>query len=157
MQKQKGFTIIELIVVIAIIAVLATIVMINVTSYIAKGKDAAAKGNLATLLTNSAVWLETNSTFGSFLTTDVYNTTTACAGNALFTVPCEALRASGMSYVITAATNAVNQPTTGTAVDTRWCAQVTLKTGNTFCVDSTGAKVEKSGGTCAAATGATCL
>ena len=58
-KKQKGFTIIELIVVIAIIAVLATIVMINVTSYIAKGKDAAIKGNLASVLTNAAVYYET--------------------------------------------------------------------------------------------------
>ena len=40
MNKQKGFTIIELIVVIAIIAVLAAIVMVNVTKYIAQGKDA---------------------------------------------------------------------------------------------------------------------
>ena len=41
MNKQKGFTIIELIVVIAIIAILAAIVMVNVTQYINKGKDAA--------------------------------------------------------------------------------------------------------------------
>ena len=46
MQKSKGFTIIELLVVIAIIAVLAAIVLVNVTQYINKGKDAAIKGNL---------------------------------------------------------------------------------------------------------------
>ena len=46
MQKTKGFTIIELLVVIAIIAVLASIVLVNVSNYISKGKDAAAKGNL---------------------------------------------------------------------------------------------------------------
>jgi prepilin-type N-terminal cleavage/methylation domain-containing protein len=53
-----GFTIIELIVVIAIIAVLASIVLVNVTSYINKGKDAAAEGNLASLITNGAVWYD---------------------------------------------------------------------------------------------------
>ena len=47
MNKSKGFTIIELIVVIAIIAVLATIVLVNVTQYINRGKDAAIKGNLS--------------------------------------------------------------------------------------------------------------
>ncbi|MCX6721502.1 MAG: prepilin-type N-terminal cleavage/methylation domain-containing protein [Candidatus Staskawiczbacteria bacterium] len=39
MKTQKGFTIIELIVVIAIIAVLAAIVMINVSGYIAKARN----------------------------------------------------------------------------------------------------------------------
>ncbi|MEI7424687.1 MAG: prepilin-type N-terminal cleavage/methylation domain-containing protein, partial [Candidatus Staskawiczbacteria bacterium] len=44
MQKSKsGFTIIELIVVIAIIAILAAIVMVNVTQYINKSKDASVK------------------------------------------------------------------------------------------------------------------
>src|ERR1035437_2671286 len=62
MNKQKGFTIIELIVVIAIIAVLAGIVLVNVTSYINKGKDAAAQGNLASMLTNSAVWFAGDTT-----------------------------------------------------------------------------------------------
>ena len=49
MNKQKGFTIIELIVVIAIIAILAAIVLVNVTSYINKAKDAAIKSDLAIL------------------------------------------------------------------------------------------------------------
>ena len=39
MNKQKGFTIIELIVVIAIIAILAAIVLFNVTTYLNKGRD----------------------------------------------------------------------------------------------------------------------
>jgi len=42
MKIQKGFTIIELIVVIAIIAVLATIVYANISDYIQKSKDARA-------------------------------------------------------------------------------------------------------------------
>lgn len=49
MQKQKGFTIIELIVVIAIIAVLAAIVMVSVTQYINKSKQAAIKADLSSL------------------------------------------------------------------------------------------------------------
>lgn len=40
MQRQKGFTIIELIVVIAIIAILAAVVMINVNGYLAKARNA---------------------------------------------------------------------------------------------------------------------
>lgn len=45
-MKIKGFTIIELIVVIAIIAILASVVMVNVTQYINKSKDASIKANM---------------------------------------------------------------------------------------------------------------
>lgn len=53
-KESKGFTIIELIVVIAIIAVLAAIVMVNVTSYIAKSKDSAIKGNMHSMAVDAA-------------------------------------------------------------------------------------------------------
>ena len=61
MNKQKGFTIIELIIVIAIIAVLAAIVLVNVTQYIQKGKDAAIKADMSTLQTNGAVYFDKQS------------------------------------------------------------------------------------------------
>lgn len=41
--RKRGFTIIELIVVIAVIAVLASIVLVSVTQYIQKSKDARLK------------------------------------------------------------------------------------------------------------------
>ena len=54
---QKGFTIIELIVVIAIIAILAAIVLVNVTQYIAKAKTSAVQANLSTIETSMAAYL----------------------------------------------------------------------------------------------------
>ncbi|MFA6190367.1 MAG: prepilin-type N-terminal cleavage/methylation domain-containing protein [Candidatus Staskawiczbacteria bacterium] len=121
MNKQRGFTIIELIVVIAIIAVLAGIVLVNVTNYINKGKDAAAKGNLTSALTNGAVYFDTNGNYTNFLTS------------------------TGFTSVTTALTNA-GYATTSSIVSggTGWCASVVLKatTTNSFCVDSTGKKVE---------------
>lgn len=71
MNKQKGFTIIELIVVIAIIAVLAAIVLINVTTYINKSKDASIKANLHTIQTAFiSTNYQTSSTWAAPTTTD---------------------------------------------------------------------------------------
>jgi len=61
--SNKGFTIIELIVVIAIIAVLAGIVLVNVTQYITKSQIAAAKANLDQLPAMAAQWSDK---YGSF-------------------------------------------------------------------------------------------
>ena len=120
MQKQKGFTIIELIVVIAIIAVLATIVMINVTSYIAKGKDASIQGNLANLMTNSASYFDSTSNYTNF-----------CAAT------------TGAASYLTAidSTEGGTGKTDCNVATSAWaaCAQL-VNTDAYFCVDSTGAK-----------------
>ena len=47
MNKQKGFTVIELIVVIAIIGVLATVVIGSVVVYIGKAEDSQVKANVS--------------------------------------------------------------------------------------------------------------
>jgi len=124
MQNQKGFTIIELIVVIAIIAVLATIVMINVTGYIAKSKDAAIKGNMSTIATSAASYYDTNKTYVNvFLSAN--NPT---AYNAI-------------NQITTSLSNGA--PTTG-ANASAWCvcSNLTAVSGNTYCADSTGYRNE---------------
>ena len=78
MNKQKGFTIIELIVVIAIIAVLASIVLVNVTQYIGKAKDTAVKANIDTIIMNATAMLaDPTSSLSGFLGT--YDYTAAAA------------------------------------------------------------------------------
>jgi len=131
MNKSKGFTIIELIVVIAIIAVLASIVLVNVTGYINKGKDAAIKGNLASLLTNSTVFFDTNATYTGFSA----NTTTGC----------------GTGSPIRAAITAAGGTLTCTETATLWCASSPEKvsTSTYFCVDSSGKKSESTTAICA--------
>lgn len=122
-KKSKGFTIIELLVVVAIIAVLAAIVLVNVTGYINQGKNAAIKGNLSTVLTNGAVFYDTNSNYTGF-----------CA-SANFTAPSAAITSAGGAAVC-------DENTANTA----WCACSTMKVtnaeaaGSTFCTDSTGYK-----------------
>lgn len=50
LSRVEGFTLIELIVVIAIIAVLSGIILFSVSQYISKGKDANIYGNLTVLI-----------------------------------------------------------------------------------------------------------
>ncbi len=123
--KSKGFTIIELLVVVAIIAVLASIVLVNVTSYIARGKDAAIKGNLSTILTNAAIYYDgqTPSTYVGFVTGTNCNT-----GNAGFTGP------------ETAAVSAGGTVTCPASTASAFCVRSTLNVSGSYCVDSTGYK-----------------
>jgi prepilin-type N-terminal cleavage/methylation domain-containing protein len=139
MNKQKGFTIIELIVVIAIIAVLAAIVLVNVTQYINKGKDAAAQGNLDTMLTDAAIFYANSGSYAGFLTDPTYLAVSS------------ALTTSSMNYTITTAVG------NSTLAGSTWCASVVLKSGSTFCVDSSGKKESSTGttDTCTTATGTT--
>jgi prepilin-type N-terminal cleavage/methylation domain-containing protein len=125
MNKSKGFTIIELIVVIAIIAVLATIVLVNVTQYINKGKDAAIKGNVATIITNAAVYFDDiNGGNGDYIGF-------SAATNPLYTVPAAAITSAGKTTI-----------TGVTTTGDKFCVCATLfdTTLGTFCADSSGYK-----------------
>ncbi len=126
MNKQKGFTIIELIVVIAIIAVLAGIVLVNVTQYINKGKAAAIQGNLSTLLTNAAVYYDTPD-----------NTYTGLAFCATATSIVTAVNGAGGTLTCYGAASTDTNPQA-------WCGVVpTMPSGGTYssyCVDNTGYK-----------------
>jgi len=116
MNKQKGFTIIELIVVIAIIAVLAAIVLVNVTTYINKGKNAAIQGNMASLMTSEAAFYDQNSsTYMNATQSAPYTTAVTNAGG------------TALQY--------------GSSAGTGWCLKATLlASGGTWCVDGTGYK-----------------
>ncbi len=63
---QKGFTLVELIVVILIIAVLAAIVVSGVIVYVQKSKIAAMQENFHTLITGNTDYLQTNGSYGMF-------------------------------------------------------------------------------------------
>ena len=123
MKTSKGFTIIELLVVVAIIAVLTGIVLVNVTSYINKGKDASVQGNLSTVLTNASVFYDTN---GSY------------TGNCASANVAAALAAADKAFDGNATANEV---TDCNETASAWAACGQLKvTDSYFCVDSTGTK-----------------
>lgn len=60
MKKEKAFTLIELMVVVAVAAILSGVVMFSAVQYINKGKDSNIKGNLITLIPAGEVWYNAN-------------------------------------------------------------------------------------------------
>ncbi len=122
-MQNKGFTIIELLVVVAIIAVLAAIVLVNVTQYINKGKDAAIQGNLSAVMTNAAVAIDNGTSMD------------AICDNATIVA---ALAAADKAYDGNTTANEVTDCNDAAAA---WAACSQLKVSDAyFCVDSTGAK-----------------
>ena len=67
-ETKKGFTLIEIVVVVIITAILSAIVMFAVTHYINKGKDANVAGNLTVLVPAGEIWYRANNSYENFCT-----------------------------------------------------------------------------------------
>ena len=133
MNKQKGFTIIELIVVIAIIAVLAGIVLVNVIGYINKGKDASIKGNMETIRINASVYLDGTGA----------NKYMGFDDDQLYKGPSAAIASVGTAPI-------------SNIEDYAYCVKTimydTTNYPNGYCVDSTGYSGAMASGACSAST-----
>lgn len=139
-MKNKGFTLIELVVVISIIAVLSAIILFTVTQYVSKGKDSNISANLAVLVpAGEAYYNGENSAYG-----DGYNgfcdpSKNSVIKNALSQMPafpttadCESSLTPGVCcYIATPNYDA-------------WaaCAQEFTDNTKAYCVDSRGFKEE---------------
>ncbi len=133
-KNSKGFTIIELLVVVAIIAVLAAIVLVNVTQYINQGKNAAIQGNMTTMLTNAAVFYDQGGSYTNFQTADGY------------TAPAQAVDLANDGVDNDNVVYGCNLADCTAASVTAWCScsvvytAGTVPASSTFCIDSTGYK-----------------
>ena len=65
MKNKRGFTIIELVVVIAIIAVLAALILSNVAQYNKKGKDSALKGQISQIRSAGTDFFSSKGTYAN--------------------------------------------------------------------------------------------
>lgn len=128
MQKTKGFTIIELIVVVAIIAVLAAIVSINVVTYLKKGKDSAIKADLDTAQTAMVALVDS--------TAGIVDGSCTAAGDLK--------NAYDAAAAISGAESCGDSAGAACA-----CAQMISDTAKYMCVDSVGNKRVDSAVTCA--------
>lgn len=64
-KKSKGFTLIELMIVVAIIGILAAIAIPNFLRYQAKTKQSEAKGNLGAIFTSEVAYFGEEDTYSS--------------------------------------------------------------------------------------------
>ena len=131
MKIERGFTLIELIIVIIITSVLAGIISFAVVNYLNSGKDASIAGNLVVLVPAGEVYYNSNnSSYEGFCSSDVVkNSKAQMPSNLEGSCYDEATNLSGVCCLET---------------DDQWvaCARNFSNPDTAFCVDSRGYKRE---------------
>ena len=98
MQRHSGFTLIELMITVAIIAILAGIAVPSYTSYIVRGKLTEAHSNLLAMRTKMELYFQDNR---SYVGACVAGTTAALpAGLKYFTISCPVANLTATTYLV---------------------------------------------------------
>ena len=143
-----GFTLIELMVVVAIIAILAAIVIASLNNAKTKGGDGGVKSNLRNAISKAEIFYNTN--------TDAPNTYTGVCTNGVVggatgigSFVLAAAQARGLSsYAIGGPGGNGIATCTESDLGDAWRAEVPLSSvGKMWCVDSTGVSKENNGST----------
>ena len=120
--NKKGFTLIELMIVVAIIGILAAIAIPNFMNYQCKAKQSEAKSNLGTIRTNQEAYRAEYDTYSTSLDNIGFDTTgtprysyTLAAGASTFTATASADDLKGTSDDVWTMTQAGVLSNTGNA------------------------------------------
>lgn len=137
-MQDRGFTLVELTIVIVIIAALSGIISLSIVQYIKSGKDANIAGNLAVLVpAGEAYYNSNNDSYTGFCSSDVVNNSKAqMPENQASICYSSPANPSGLCCVES---------------DDQWvaCVREFKNTDNAFCVDSRGYKREIDASQCA--------
>ncbi len=135
-QNKKGFTLLELLVVVGLVAVLAAVIIAVLSTARNKGANAGIQSNLFNAISQGEIFFISN--------TSVPNSYTAvCTNGAVGGVQgiglnvFTAAKAGGLQNYSTNTTGGVGVATCNDSA-TAWASEVPLKTGGFWCVDSTG-------------------
>ncbi len=159
LRSSKGFTLLELLVVVAIIGILASVIVAALNNANSKGKDAAVKSNLKNAVTQGEILFNTRTA-----NKDTY--TNACTNGVVDgakgvgELVLNAARASGLSVYGISSIGSTTTATCNSSVSA-WAAEAPLKTttpaaNQMWCVDSTGKSVQTTGSTLTTIADVTC-
>jgi len=124
--KKGGFTLVELLIVIAILALLTTIIISGTNSARIKAKDAAIKEDLSSLRSGGELWNNTNGTYAGFCVDNDCN----CALCSIdWKNICSAIKTQNSGKAVNCTFSAGNAG---------WCASSQfVGSSKYYCVDST--------------------
>jgi prepilin-type N-terminal cleavage/methylation domain-containing protein len=131
MNKTKGFTLLELVVVIAVVGILSVLILFSVVQYVYKSKDASLHGYMAILISSAEVYYNATGSYKDFCSSTALLSAYDKMPDMTGTTACPAGSTPGVCC-------SVKNSNTGWAA----CAQEFVKTNLAYCVDSTGADIE---------------
>jgi len=145
MRKHSGFTLIELMIVVAVVGILATIALPSYTDYIKRGKIVEATSQLSTLRVRMEQFYQDNRNYGTAAGCGVTMPIAPAVKNFIFTCV-----TAGQTYTMTATgvlTEAMNG-FTYTVDENNNRRTTSLPTGWTGASATSVCWVNKKGGTC---------